>query len=105
ELDFALFVGQAAVADGVIVGVVLDDGDGGNDGVKRVAAFFEDVHAAAERVDAVGAGDDERALALRGGHGDARTIACCRGGWRWAAEEAGYAGGAAGERGKKEFTA
>src|SRR6266852_5172309 len=57
QLDFALFVGQAAVADGIVVGVVFDDGDGGYDGVEGVATFFEDVHAATERVDPVGARD------------------------------------------------
>jgi len=57
ELDFALFVGEAAVTYGVIVGVVFDDRYGGNYGVQGVATFFEDVHAAAEGIDAVGAGD------------------------------------------------
>src|SRR6266852_7660373 len=57
ELDFALFVWQAGIADGVVVGVVFDDGDGGYDGVEGVATFFEDVHAATERVDPVGARD------------------------------------------------
>src|SRR5229473_3444666 len=76
QLDFALFVGEAAVANGVVVGVVFDDGDGGHDGVEGVATFFEDVHAAAERLHSVGAGDDERALALRGGRCGAGAVAC-----------------------------
>jgi hypothetical protein len=57
ELDFALFVGEAAVAYGVIVGVVFDDCYGGYYGVQGVASFFEDVHASAECIYAVGAGD------------------------------------------------
>src|SRR6266478_1637182 len=47
ELDFALFVGQAAIAYRVVVGIVLDDRYGGDYGVEGVAAFFQDVHAAA----------------------------------------------------------
>src|SRR6202007_1528551 len=66
ELDFAFFVGQPAVANGVVVRVVFHHGDGGNDGIKRVAALLEDIHAAAERVHSVGAGDNDRAFALRG---------------------------------------
>jgi hypothetical protein len=57
ELDFAFFVGKPAVAYGVVVGVVFDYGYGGYHGVEGVATFFQDVHAAAECVDAVGAGD------------------------------------------------
>jgi len=57
EFYFALFVREAAVAYGVIVGVVFDYGYGGYYGVQGVATFFEDVHAAAEGVYAVGAGD------------------------------------------------
>src|SRR5258707_14011817 len=55
QLDFALFVGEAAVADGVVVGVVFDNGDGGHDRVEGVATVFQDVHAAAERLHSVGA--------------------------------------------------
>ncbi len=65
QLDFSLFVGEAAVANGILVGIVLDDRDGSHHGVERVAAFFEDVHALIEGVEPVGAGDDERTLALR----------------------------------------
>src|SRR5882762_4797089 len=57
EFYFALFVGEAAVAYGVIVGVVFDDRYGGYYGIQGVATFFEDVHAAAECIYAVGARD------------------------------------------------
>ncbi len=105
EFDFAFFVGQAAVADGVVVGIVFDHGDGGNDGIKRVATFFENVHAAAKRVHSVGAGDNDRALALRGRRDSALAIRH-GGGQRRPFEQIGYAGSsAARQRGKKEFTA
>src|SRR5207249_11617325 len=64
-------VGQAAVADGIVVGIVLDDGDRGDDRVERVSSFLEDVHALIKGAEAVGARDDERALA-RGGSGEGR---------------------------------
>src|SRR6267154_888950 len=66
ELDFALFVGEAAVAYGVVVGVVFYYGYCRYYGVQGIAAFFQDVHAAAESVYAVGAGDYQGALALGG---------------------------------------
>jgi len=43
ELDFAFLVGETAVAHGIIVGVVFDNGDRGDDGLERVAALLEDV--------------------------------------------------------------
>ncbi len=104
KLDLAFFVGQTAVADGIIVGVVFDNGDGRNDGVKRIAAFFENVHAAAQRVDSVRAGDDDRTLALRGGRKSAPAIAR-GGGKRRPFEQIAHAGGSApGKRSKKEST-
>src|SRR5437868_4726392 len=57
EFYFTLFVGETAVAYGVIAGVVFDDRYGGYYGIQGVATFFEDVHAAAEGVYAVGTGD------------------------------------------------
>ena len=41
QLDFAFFVRQAAVADGVVVGIVFDDGDRRDDRIERVAALSE----------------------------------------------------------------
>ena len=55
ELHLACFVGQSAVANGVIVGIILDDGDRRDNGVQRVAAALEDVHALIEGMKTVGA--------------------------------------------------
>jgi hypothetical protein len=66
KLDFALFVRETAVAHGILFGVVFDNSDRGDDGIERVAALLEDVHAFVEGMKAVGAGDDERALAGSG---------------------------------------
>ncbi len=63
KLDLAFFVGQPAIADGIIVGIVFDNSDSGDDRVKRVATFFKNVHPAAKRVDPVRTGDDDRTLA------------------------------------------
>jgi hypothetical protein len=38
ELDLAFFIGEAAVADGIIVGVVFDNGYRGDHGLERIAA-------------------------------------------------------------------
>ena len=58
EFDHAFFVGQAAVADGVIFGIFLDDVDAGDHGVQRVAAAAG-FHGALAGAQAVGAGDDD----------------------------------------------
>ena len=67
ELDFAFLIGESAIADGIVVGIVLDHSDHSHDGVERVPAFLQDVHALVERMQAVGARDKERALTCRGG--------------------------------------
>src|SRR5260370_31508039 len=66
QLHFPFFVGQSAVANGVVIRIVLDDGDSGNDSVQRVAALLEDVHPFIERMQTIGAGNNQRPLALRG---------------------------------------
>ncbi len=66
QLNFSFFVGQTAVADGIVVGIVFHDAHRRDHGVQRVSAFFQNVHALIQGVQAVGARDDHRARALRG---------------------------------------
>ncbi len=105
EFHFPFFVGQPAVANGVIVRIVLDDSDGRNDSVQRVAAALEYVHAFVERMQTVGARNNERPLALHSRRRacESRRIAVIR---TRASEYFVRAGnGAPRERSKKEFTA
>src|SRR5258705_1597149 len=105
KFDFALLVGQPAVADGIIVGIVFDNRDSRDDRVQRVATLLEDVHAAAKRVDSVSAGDDQRALTLGSRRGRALRIAR-GGGLRGRVVKGSYScGRPAGQRGKKKSTA
>ncbi len=53
ELNHAVFVGHATVADGVVGGVGLDDRNADDGGVEWVVAFLEEFH---DLVDNVGAG-------------------------------------------------
>src|SRR6266446_3736075 len=108
EFDFALFIGQPAVTDRIIIRIVFDNSYRGNDRVQRVAALLEDVHAAAKRVHPVSAGDDHGPLTLRGGLCAGSPIAdtglksASRRGGRRTFEQIGYArGSTAGKRGKK----
>ncbi len=66
ELHFAFFVGQTAVSNGVVIRIVFDDGDSGNDRLEGVAPLLQDIHTFIEGMKAIGAGNDERAFALRG---------------------------------------
>ena len=104
EFDFALFIGQAAVPDGIVVGIIFDDRDDRHDGVERVPVFLENVHALVEGVDAIGAGDNEWALAL-GGKGEVRKRKRVPIRWRAAKELIRAGKGAASQRSKKEFAA
>src|SRR5258707_5988331 len=112
EFHFALLVGQPAVSDGVIIGIVFDDGDRSYDGVQRVATFLENVYAAPQRVHSVCTGDDEWAFALS--RRRRPTIPIARAGRKIASrrcrrrtfEQIGYARGSTpGKRSKKKFTA
>src|SRR5205823_7023862 len=99
ELDFAFFVGQSAVADGVVVRIVFDDGDGRDDGIKRVAARLQNVHTFVQSIHAVRAGNDDGALARRGRERDSERR-------RSRAEKFWRAGdGSSGEGSEEEFTA
>ncbi len=65
EFYFPFFIGQSAVPNGVVIRVVFNDGDSRNDSVERIAPALENVHALIERMQAVGAGNNERPLTLR----------------------------------------
>ena len=58
ELDDALLVGDAAVADGVVGRVGLDDRDALDRRVERVGAGLDQLHRLLDGLQAVGAGDD-----------------------------------------------
>ncbi len=62
EFHYTFFVWQAAVTDGIVVGVVFHDGDRSDDGVEGISAGFEDIHALAQRMQAVGGGNDHGTL-------------------------------------------
>ena len=66
EFHFAIFIGQAAIAHRVVVGVVFDHGHHGDGGIERVSALAQDLHAALQRPQPVRAGDDHRAGGLCG---------------------------------------
>ena len=87
EFDDAVFVGKAAVADGIVIGVVFYFCDDCESGVERVATGFEDGHSVIEIMKAVGGGNDERTSTLRRGENVARER-------RRGAEEARGGGGA-----------
>jgi len=54
ELNDTFFIGQPAVAHGIILGVVFNNGDGSDNRVERVATALEDVHAFAEGLHSIG---------------------------------------------------
>ncbi len=58
QLDLALLVGQAAVSDAHVLGILLDDVHAGNDGVERLSALLQDLHGTGAGLGAVGAGND-----------------------------------------------
>ena len=66
EFHFAFFIGQAAVADGVVVGIVLYNRNRCDHRIERVPAFLEDVHALIKCMQPVSTGNDERTLAWCG---------------------------------------
>ena len=105
QLHFPFFVGQSAVANGVVVRIVLNDRYSGNDGVQRVATFLENVHPSTQRVKSIGAGNNERSLALRGGREIRKSgqVAAVR--MRPSEQFAGARNSAPGKRSKKKFTA
>src|SRR5262245_37853755 len=79
QLDLAIFVRQSAIANGVVVGVILDDVDARDHRLKRVSALFQHPHhefdateaarldAALRHVCAVRAGDYHRTRLTQGG--------------------------------------
>ena len=106
QFDHALFVGQAAVADGIVVGVVFDLGDYGENGIERVAATFQEVHSVVQMLQAIGRGDDQRANAFCGRRclRKAEAEFACHGSSR-AEKTACASGDAAGQSREKEFSA
>ena len=107
ELHLAFFVRQTAVANGVVVGIILDDSDRRDDGVQRVTALLKDVHPFIEGMKTIGAGNDQRPLALRRtARKCGRSCRCAiRSGARAAKEFTRAGNRAANKRSEKEFTA
>src|SRR5262249_9652843 len=64
ELPAPFLVGDPAVADGDVVGVVLDDVDAGNDRVERISARGQDRVGLADGLEPVVRGDDDGPRAL-----------------------------------------
>jgi hypothetical protein len=68
ELDFTFLVGQTAVADRIVVRIVLDYRHGGDGSVERVSSALKNVHAFLQCVDAVRARNHHGPFGLvRGG--------------------------------------
>ena len=59
EFDDAFFVGQATVADGVVLGILFVDIDAGYHGVERIVALLEHFHCARGGPKTVGARNDD----------------------------------------------
>jgi hypothetical protein len=72
ELDHAVFIGQPAITDAVIVGVAFDDVDPGNHRVERVRAGLQHGRGFVRRRQSVGAGHNHRPAATTGWN---RTVA------------------------------
>ncbi len=60
QLDHAVFVGQAAVTDGVVCGVFFDDVHAGDYGVERVGALADHLHCFLDGAQTVGTADGDR---------------------------------------------
>ena len=65
QLDDAVFIGQAAVAHGIVVGIVFDLGHNRERGVQRIATGFEQSHSVIEMLQAVCGRNNQRTNALR----------------------------------------
>src|SRR5229473_1446227 len=59
QLHFTFLIGQAAIADGIIFGIVFHDGDRGDHCIERVPSPFQNLHALIEGVYSVGTRNDK----------------------------------------------
>ena len=83
ELHHPVLVGNAAITDGHVVGVVLDQLHAMHDGVERIAAAAEHLHCFGDSRNAVAGTDADWAAPARLGGtglspGEIRECGCCR---------------------------
>ena len=58
QFDDAVFVGQPAEADAVIIGIVFNQANPGDNGLECVRALLDEFHRFGGGLQAVGTGDD-----------------------------------------------
>ena len=101
--------GQAAIADGIVIGIVFYFCHDSENRIECVAAGFQHVHSVIEVLQAIRGGNDQRTSALRRGgeceiRGLVQILRACAGSAR-AKKTLGARGDSSGQCGQEEFSA